>query len=181
MDRRDERRRRVAEMRAGGESFRDIASTLGISAATALRDARTGSGAGSSTEVAGRPVAASGEPGAGTWHRLGQHVRLRQRGQGDRRGLRSARSWRTRTGVSGATATGAPCSTRQRGGDVLAAHDIRHLRPRSPLRDQQWVSQLQAALRRLQASGAEQAETILNEMLDNIAAITKAGRPKNRS
>ena len=181
MDRRDERRRRVQEMRAGGESFRDIASTLGISAATALRDARAAGTSEPSSVPPERGVGASGGDGAGNgtdavdmsdyasvvaeidavYAKLarGEHVPTNQ-----------VRLLQTRHAQ-------------------LAKEELtcaEHMSMETYIRechwrDDQWVEQLRVACRRLTASGAEQAEVILNEVLDNITAITAAGRPQNRT
>ena len=181
MDRRDQRRRRAREMRDGGASLSEIGEALGISKATAMRDCRAAGGAGSSPVPPERGETAS--DGAGI---------------GETTGAVDMSSYASVVAEVDAV------YARLARGENVPASQVRLLQARHAQlakeeatcaehmsmetyvrevhwRDDQWVEQLRVACRRLTASGAEQAEIILNEMLDNIAAITKAGRPQNRS
>ena len=176
-DRRDERRRRVQALRAGGESLRNIGAELGVSAATVMRDLR----AGASAETPERPVTASDAPGAGKGTDgvdLSDYESVTAEMQrlyvlmasGVRVPVNQTRLIERRHAELGRQET--VCATHIAEADYITEVHWR---------DDVWVTQLQVALRRLTASGAKDAEGILNEMLERVSALTAVGRPQNRS
>ena len=179
MDRRDERRRKVRELRDGGASLRAIAEALGISPATAMRDCRVKGGAGSASVPPERGETASDGAGAGT-----------STGGVDLSDYASVTAEMQRLYAALAAGEKIPASQvrllERRHAELLRQEDVckDHMTLQVYLdelhwRDRQWVDQLQVACRRLTATGAANAESILNELLENIRAITKAGRNRN--
>ena len=180
MDRRDERRRRVRELRDGGASLRQIGEEMGISAATALRDVRAAGSAGSSSQAPEHGETASDGAGIGeTTGAVDMSSYASVVAEVDAVYARLARGEHVpATQVRLLQARHAQLAKEEA---TCAEHMSMETYVREcHWRDQQWVDQLQGALRRLTASGAEQAEQILNEMLDRITEITAAGRPQNR-
>ena len=176
VDRRDERRRRARELRDGGASLREIAETLGISPATAMRDCRAAGSAGSSSVAPEHGETAS--DGAG----IGETTDAV-----DMSCYQSVEREYTRVYAALASGERIPASqvklltTRHAQLAKEEATCADHMTLAQYLdelhwRDQQWVDQLQVACRRLTASGAANAEDILNELLENISRITAAGR-----
>ena len=168
-DRRDDRRRRARELREGGASYSEIAEALGCSKATALRDLRATGGEISSGPA--EPLKPAADTGGGVdWNDYqsvsGEYGRVY-----------------ARLAAGGRVAASQVKLIEKRYVELAKQEDIcaTHISEADYIvevhwRDNVWVTQLQSALRRLTASGAQDAETILNEMLEKVARITAAGR-----
>ena len=168
-------------MRAGGASLREIGEAMGISAATAMRDARAAGASGSSPETPEHGETASDGVGVGM-----------STGAVDMSDYAAVEREYTR--VYGLLSAGERIPASQvrllttRHAELLKREQTcaEHMTWETYLdevrwRDGIWMGQLELAARRLTASGAKGAETVLNDMLTRVGEITKVGRPQNRT
>ena len=176
VDRRDERRRRARELRDGGASLREIAETLGISPATAMRDCRAAGSAGSSSVAP--------EHGETAYHGAGIGETTDAVDMSDYQSVE-----REYTRVYAALASGERVPASQvkllatRHAQLLKeeATCAEHMTLQTYLeelrwRDTVWQDALTAAFWKLQQAGCADAEDTLNGALQRVSEITKAGR-----
>ena len=178
-DRRDERRRRVRELRDGGMSLRDIATATGTSAPTVMRDLRAGASEPSS-ETPERPVGASDAPGAGNGtddvdlSDYASVVKEMQR-------LYAAMAAGERVPVSQTRIIERRHAELLKQELICAEHmTLSQYLSELHWRDSVWQDALTAAFWKLQQSGHKDVEDILNGALQRVGEITKAGRPRSR-
>ena len=175
-DRRDERRRRVRELRDGGMSLRAIAEATGTSAPTVMRDLR----AGATSETPERPVTASDAPGAGNGTD-GVDLSDYESVTAELQRLYVLMASGVRVPVNQTRLIERRHAELGRQEDICATHmTLATYLDELHWRDSVWLDSVEAAFRKLQQSGCETAEDVLNAALQRVSEITKVGRPQNR-